>query len=94
MEKSVFCQARDLSPEKRHAAEILLGKLGEDELVLVRSSKGQILKAGLTGEALTEAYQHFFERADATAQKANGASQSEIDAVIDEACDFVRHNRG
>ena len=40
MEKSVFVQARDLSPEKRHAAEVLLGgTLSEDELVLIRSSE-------------------------------------------------------
>jgi hypothetical protein len=38
MEKSVFCQARDLPPEKRHAAEVLHdGALGEDDLLLVRS---------------------------------------------------------
>ena len=50
--------SRTLPPEKRHAAEILLGgALGEDELLLVRSSKGRILKPGLTGEALDEAYQ-------------------------------------
>ena len=40
MEKSVFVQARDLPPEKRHAAEVLLGGLlSEDELVLIKSSK-------------------------------------------------------
>ena len=95
MEKSLFCQARDLPPEKRHAAEMLLGAtLGEDELVLVRSSKGRILKPGLTGDALTEAYQRFLDRADATAQKAEGCPESEIDAAIDEAVEFVRHNRG
>ena len=95
MEKSVFAQVRDLPPEKRHAAEVLLGgALGEDELILVRSSKGRILKPGLSGDALTEAYQRFFERADATAQRAEGVPDSEIDAAIDEAVEFVRHNRG
>ena len=95
MEKSVFVQARDLPPEKRHAAEVLLGgTLSEDELVLIRSSKGRILKQGLTGDALTEAYQRFFERADATARKAEGVPESEIDAAIDEAVEYVRHNRG
>jgi len=52
MEKSVFVQARDLPPEKRHAAEVLPGgALGEDELLLVRASKGHILKPGAKGEA-------------------------------------------
>lgn len=57
MEKSVFVQARDLPPEKRHAAEVLLGEaLDEDELVLIRSSKGRILKQGVSGEHLGQAY--------------------------------------
>ena len=95
MEKSVFVQARDLPPEKRHAAEVLLGSaLGEDELVLIRASRGRILKPGLTGEALTDAYERFYERVDATARRAEGIPDGEIDEAIDEAVDFVRHNRG
>ena len=95
MEKSVLYQARDLPAEKRRAAEVLLGgTLGEDELVLVRSSRGRILKSALTGDALADAYRQFFERADATSRRAEAASQSEIDAAIDEAVNFVRHNRG
>ena len=95
MEKSVLYQARDLPAEKRHAAEVLLGgTLGEDELVFVRSSTGRILKSALTGDALAHAYRQFFERADATAQRAEGVPESEIDAAIDEAADFFRHNRG
>ena len=95
MEKSVFCQARDLPPEKRHAAEVLLGgALGEDELVLVRASKGRILKPGLAGDALEDAYRQLFEWSAQTAKRADGIPESEIDAAIDEAVDFVRHNRG
>jgi hypothetical protein len=95
MEKSVFCQARDLPPEKRHAAEILLGgALGEDELVLIRSSKGRILKPGQTGDALEDAYRQLFEWSAKTAKKVGGIPEEEIDAAIDEAVDFVRHNRG
>ena len=95
MEKSVFWQARDLPPEKRHAAEILLGgALGEDELVLVRSSKGRLLKAGLTGDALEDAYRQLFDRSAKTAKKADGIPETGIDAAIDEGVDFVRHSRG
>ncbi len=95
MEKSVFCQARDLPPEKRHAAEVLLGgALGEDELVLVRSSKGRILKPGLSGDALAEAYRELFEWSAKTAKRVEGVPEGEIDAAVDEAVDFVRHNRG
>ncbi len=95
MEKSVFVQARDLPPEKRHAAELLLGgALSEDELVLVRSSKGRILKAGLTGDALEDAYRQLFVWSDEMAKRVEGVPESEIEAAIDEAVDFVRHNRG
>ena len=94
MEKSVFCQACDLTPEKRHAAEILLGGvLGEDELVLVRLSKGRILKPAQNGEALEEAYRQLFEWSAKTGRKVDGVPDEEIDAAIDEAVDFVRHNR-
>ncbi len=95
MEKSVFAQARDLPPAKRHAAEILLGgALGEDELVLIRSSKGRILKPGLTGDALAEAYHQLSDWTAEMAKRAEGIPESEIDAAIDEAVDFVRHKRG
>lgn len=47
--KSVFIPARDLPPEKRHAAEILLGgALAEDEFLLLEASKGSILKPAFT----------------------------------------------
>ncbi len=95
MEKSIFCQARDLTPDKRHAAEILLGgTLGDDELVLVRSSKGRILKPGKTGEALEDAYHQLFNWSAKTAKKVDGIPEQDIDAAIDEAVDFVRHHRG
>lgn len=94
MEKSVFVQARDLPPEKRKAAELLLGaELGEDELLLVRSSTGRILKPGLNGQALEDAYQQFHNRVDATAQKAQGVAENEIDEIINEAVEAVRQNR-
>ncbi len=94
MAKGLFVQARDLPPEKRHAAEVLLGGvLGEDELVLVRSSRGRILKAGFTGEALDDAYRRLFDWSSRTAKKVDGIPDEAIDAAIDEAVEFVRHNR-
>jgi hypothetical protein len=94
MEKSVFVQARDLPPEKRHAAEVLLGgALGEDELLLVRASKGHILKPGAKGEARDQAFKRLMEWSAEMAMRVEGP-ESEIDAAIDEAVDFVRHNRG
>jgi hypothetical protein len=95
MEKSVFVQARDLPPEKRHAAELLLGsQLGEDELLLIRASKGRILKPGLTGQPLDDAYRQLSDWSAEVANRAAGISAGEIDAAIDEAVDFVCHRRG
>ena len=95
MEKSVFVQARDLPPEKRHAAEVLLGgALGEDELLLVRASKGHILKPGAKGQARDQAFKRLSEWSAEMAKRVEGIPEAEIDAAIDEAVDFVRHNRG
>ena len=95
MEKSVFVQARDLPPEKRHAAEVLLGGvLSKDELVLIRSSKGRILKLGLTGDALSEAYRQLFEWSAEMSKRVESVSASELDSAIDEALDFARSRRG
>ena len=95
MEKSVFVQARDLPPEKRQAAEVLLGvALGEDELLLIRSSKGRILKPGAKGEARDLAFKRLTEWSSEMAKRVEDVPESEIDSAIDEAVDFVRHKRG
>jgi hypothetical protein len=94
MEKSVFCQVRDLSPEKRRAAETLLERsLGEDEFFLIKTSRGRILKHAATGEAYDEAFRQFLALGDELARRAEGMPDSEIDAAIDEAVDYVRHER-
>jgi hypothetical protein len=95
MEKSVFVQARDLPPEKRHAAEVLLGEtLSEDELVLIRSSKGRILKPGLTGNSLAEAYRQLSDWSREVSQRVEGVPAGELDSAIDDALDFARPRRG
>jgi hypothetical protein len=71
--------ARDLSPDQRRAIESLLGRiLDEDELVSVRT-----WKESLAGDAREEAFR----------KRAEGVSEEQIDAAIDEAVDYVRHNR-
>ena len=88
-------KARDLSPDQRRAVESLLGRnLDEDEMVSVRTSKGQILKEALTGDARDEAFRNLFDRIKRTAQQVEGMPEEEIDAAIDEAADYVRHRRG
>ena len=95
MEKSVFVPASDLPPQKRHAAEVLLGAaLGEDELLLVRLSKGHILKPGAKDEARDQAFKPLMEWSAEMAKRVEGVPETEIDAAIDEAVDYVRRNRG
>lgn len=95
MQSSVIYKASDLSPEERRAAEILLGHgLEEDELVSVRTSKGHLIREAVTGQAREDTFQKLFERIDTTAKRAEGVSEEEVNAAIDEAVDYVRHNRG
>jgi hypothetical protein len=95
MQKSVIYQARELSPEMRRAAEVLLGgALDADEMITVRTSKGRLLKEAPTGEVREEAFRRLFDRIDQTAKRAEGVPEEDIDAAIDEAVDHVRHPRG
>jgi hypothetical protein len=93
MRESVIYRACDLSPDERRAAETLLGHaLAEDEMVSVRTSKGRLLKQALTGDAREQTFQRLFDRIDRTAAKAEDVPAEEVEAAIDEAVDFVRHN--
>jgi len=95
MEKDTLFQARDLPPDKRKAVEVLLGqRLDGDEIVMVRTAKGQLLKEGLSGEARDVAVEQLFELLDQTAKRTEGLPDEEIDAAIHEATDYVRHDRG
>ena len=95
MEKSVFVQARDLPPDKRQAAKVLLGGvLGDDRFVLIRSSRGRILKLGLTGDALSEAYRQLFDWSAEMSKRVEGVPASELDSAIDEALDSAQPRRG
>ncbi len=87
-------RARDLSPDQRRAVESLIGRnLDEDEMVSVRTSRGQILKEALTGDARDQGFRNLFDRIKKTARRVEGVPEEEIDAAIDEAVDYVRHNR-
>lgn len=58
-----------------------------------RRARGRLIREGATGEAREEIFRRLFERIDNTAARASGVPDSEIDAAIDEAADFVRHHR-
>jgi hypothetical protein len=88
-------KARDLSPDLRRAAEALLGRnLQEDESISVRAFRGDTVKEAPTGEARAEAFRRLRARIEQTAARARAVPEGDIDALIDEAVDHVRHRRG
>lgn len=87
-------RACDLSPEQRQAAELLLGEpLGGDGAVYIRMSRGRLIKPPLEGPEREQVLRDLIARADETAARVAHLPESEIDAAIDEAIDFVRHHR-
>lgn len=88
-------KACDLSPDLRRAVEALLGRaLQEDENVSVRAFRGDIIKPAPKGESRQVAFGRLRARIDETARRAHGVPEVEVDAAIDEAADYVRHERG
>jgi hypothetical protein len=95
MQNTVMHKARDLSPDERRMVETLLGRaVQEDENISLRAFRGDVIKLAPTGQARENAYRRLRKRIDDTAQRTRGVPEEEIDAAIDEAADFVRHNRG
>jgi len=75
--------------------EALLGRvIQEDENISVRAFRGNIIKPTATGEARRDAFRRLRSRIDETARRVQGVPEEEIDAAIDEAADYVRHNHG
>jgi hypothetical protein len=70
----------------------LLGApLADDEVIAVEV-KGRIIKQAATGEERERAFQAVMEFGDRMAKMAEGVPEEEIDALIDEACGYVRHH--
>ena len=86
MEKSVFVAVNELPLEKRQAAEMLLGeKLDDDELLLVRSSKGRIISRAAEGaerEAAWDRMEAWMQELD---RRVSHVPESEVSAIIEEA---------
>ena len=94
MQRSVTYQARDLPPDKRRAAEVLLGEpLRGDELITVRASQVELLTQGLNADARERVFGALFESIDRAAQRVGDEREESIDAAIDEAVEYVRHHR-
>ncbi len=87
---SSFQKAAELPPRVREALETLLGRtLQPDESVSVRTYRP---KMAPEGEARDAAYKRLLDRAGRTADRVKDIPDAQIDAAIDEAADFVRHN--
>jgi hypothetical protein len=83
--------ASELSPQVREALESLIGRpLEKEESVSVRVYRPA---PAPTGVAREEAYRRLLDRADRTAAKAAHVPETDVDAAIEEAADFVRHRR-
>ena len=95
MQNTVMHRARDLSPDERRMVETLLGRaVQEDENISLRAFRGDVIKVAPTGQVREDAYRRLRKRIDDTARRTESVPEEEIDAAIDEAADYVRHNRG
>jgi len=83
-------RVKDLSSEQRTAIENLIGRsLCEDEGLNIQPSR--VLKEAPAGEERSQAYSRYLGGLDQLAQRTKDIPDEELDAVIDEACDEVRH---
>lgn len=90
MSNSALRRARDLSPDVRGALEILLGRrLQEEETISIQAYPTH---EAPTGSARAEAWGRLMERIDKTAARVKDVPEAELDALIDEAADYVRHH--
>ena len=81
---------KDLSPDQRVAIEGLLGRpLREDEGLNIQPSR--VLKEAPEGEERVRAYRDYLANCDRIAQRADGVSDEEVDAAIEEACHHAQH---
>jgi len=91
MPSSVVHKAGDLPPDIRQAVGRLLGRpLNPEEHISVMAYRPH--KAP-TGPDRAELARRLKERIDDTAAKLKGVPEAEVDHLIDEAVDQIRHRR-
>ena len=82
---------KDLSPEQRLAIESLIGRrLQDDEGLFIQTSR--ILKEAPAGEERVRAYDQYLGHLDMLAGRAKDMPDTDLDAIIDEACYHARHS--
>ena len=83
-------RVKDLSSDQRVAIENLIGRsLHEDEGLNIQPSR--LLKEAPVGEERSYAYDRYLGYLDRLAQRAQDVPDGDLEAIIDEACDQVRH---
>jgi len=81
---------KDLPPDQRLAIERLVGRrLQDDEGVNIEPSR--LLKDAPTGEDRSRSYGQYTAQLDQLDQRSIDVADHELDAVIEEACERVRH---
>ena len=89
MASNVLRKASDLPPDVRQAVARLLGRpLEPEEHISVMAYRPHKAPAG---EQRAELVRRLKKRIDKTAAKLDDVPEAEIDALIDEAVDHVRH---
>ena len=91
MPSNVLHKASDLPPDIRKAVGRLLGRpLEPEEHISVMAYRPH---EAPTGKDRAELARRFKERIDKTAAKLKDVPEGELDDLIDEAVDHVRHHR-
>ena len=84
-------KTRDLSPAAKEVFESLLGRrLRDDEEVAIWASGPH---EAPTGEEHRDAWSKLNQHLDAMASKADNVPAEELEKLVDEVCDEVRHGR-
>ena len=91
MPSSVLHKARELAPDVRQAVESLLGRPLEPEEHI--SVMAYLPHKAPIGPERAELAHRLKERIDKTAAKLKDVPEAELDELIDEAVDHVRHHR-
>ena len=90
MPNTALRKVRDLSADVRSALESLLGRrLHEEETISVQAYPTHEARTGRERDAT---WHRIMERIDKTAARVAGVPESQLDALIDEAVDYVRRH--
>ena len=91
MQDLSICKTRELSLATRQAFEAILGRrLKDDEEVGIWASQPHEAPAG---EARKEAWRDLNQHLDLMSSKAKDLPVADLETIVDDVCDEVRHGR-